>query len=75
MALYPSEKMYSVCKGAFAAGPVKEWIEAMRTTGGGAAPLHGALAAVSALPAWDGQDAKEEAVDEFSLDELMGDDL
>lgn len=75
VALYPSEKMYSTCKGAFAAGPVKEWVEAMRTTGAGAAPIHGSLASVSSITPWDGQDAKEEAVEEFSLDDIMGDDI
>ena len=67
--------MYSTCKGAFAAGPVKEWVEVMRTTGAGAAPIHGSLAPVASITPWDGQDAKEEAVDEFSLDDIMGDDI
>lgn len=35
----------------------------------------GQLAEVTDVTPWDGQDAKEEAVDEFSLDDLMNDEL
>lgn len=45
----------------------------MRTTGGGAAPIHGSkLAAVKKTTPWDGSDAAEEVFDEFSLDDIMG---
>ncbi len=35
----------------------------------------GQLAEVKDVSPWDGQDAKEEVVDEFSLDDLMNEEL
>ncbi|PNW80746.1 hypothetical protein CHLRE_07g328150v5 [Chlamydomonas reinhardtii] len=75
VAFNPSEKKYTVCKSAFELSHVKDWMETMRMGGTGAVPLHGSLATPSRLTPWDGQDAQEEAVDEFSLDDILNEEL
>ena len=42
---------------------------------GGGVPLIGDLAQVATTTAWDGKDGKIEEVEEFSLDDIMGDEL
>ncbi|KAG2442054.1 hypothetical protein HYH02_009845 [Chlamydomonas schloesseri] len=75
VAFNPADKKYTVCKSAFELAHVKDWMEAMRMGGTGAVPLHGSLATPAKLAPWDGQDAKEEAVDEFSLDDILNEEL
>lgn len=36
--------------------------------------MQGSLAKIKSVAAWDGQDAKEEVVEEFSLDDIMADE-
>ncbi|KXZ53899.1 hypothetical protein GPECTOR_6g817 [Gonium pectorale] len=70
VAFNPSDKKYTVFKSAYELKHVKDWMESMRMGGTGAVALQGSLASIQSTDPWDGQDAKQEAVDEFSLDDL-----
>ncbi|KAG2496699.1 hypothetical protein HYH03_005115 [Edaphochlamys debaryana] len=70
VAFNPADKKYTVCKSAFEFSHVKDWVESMRMGGTGAVAMQGSLAPLKAITAWDGQDAKEDLPEEFSLDEL-----
>ncbi|EFJ45579.1 hypothetical protein VOLCADRAFT_105867 [Volvox carteri f. nagariensis] len=75
VAFNPADKKYTVCKSAFELNHVKDWIEAMRMGGTGALPLQGSLASIKSITPWDGQDAKEEAADEFDLSDILNEEL
>ena len=45
-------------------------MDRIRKGGESVAPVQGSLAQAASIAPWDGQDAKEEVVEEFSLDEL-----
>lgn len=75
VAFTPTEKKFAVAKAAFEFAAIKEWIDGMRLAGAKFSAVQGQLAEVTDVTPWDGQDAKEEAVDEFSLDDLMNDEL
>jgi hypothetical protein len=62
-------------KGAVDAGQVAEFVDGIRTGSRGAVPLVGDLATIATVEPWDGKDGKIEEVEEFSLDDIMGDEL
>ncbi|GFR51819.1 hypothetical protein Agub_g14281 [Astrephomene gubernaculifera] len=70
VAFNPADKKYTICKTAFELSHLKDWMESMRMGGASAVALQGSLASISSTDPWDGQDAQEEAADEFSLDDL-----
>lgn len=62
-------------KGALEIPQMSELIDGIRTGGRGGVPLIGELAQAATISAWDGKDGKIEEVEEFSLDDIMGDEL
>lgn len=54
---------------------MSELIDGIRTGGRGAVPLIGTLAQPATLTPWDGKDGKIEEVEEFSLDDIMSEEL
>ncbi len=74
VAYNPSKGKFSVMRSAFEPAHVKEFLERLRRGYESAAPLVGTLAEVASTEPWDGEDAAEEAADEFSLDDIMAEE-
>lgn len=74
IAFKPKDKKFSVSKSAFELKHVVDFIEAIRKGGESVVSMHGSLAELKPIAPWDGKDAKVEEVEEFSLDDIMGDD-
>ena len=74
VAFRPAEKKYSVCSSAFEYAHVRDWVESLGKGGVSALALQGEAAEIKPTVAWDGKDAVEAVEDEFSLDDIMGDD-
>jgi protein disulfide-isomerase A6 len=74
IAFAPKDQRFSTLKGAFQLSATKEWVEAIRHGQVSVAKITGELAAVGSVNAWDGSDGQEVVEEEFSLDDIMGDD-
>eukprot|EP00883_Tetradesmus_obliquus_P011814 jgi/Sobl393_1/4620/SZX79247.1 len=73
VALKPADLKYSTMRSAFAGPALKEFVRNLRYEP--VAPVaNGKLAPLETTEAWDGQDAAVQVEDEFSLDDIMGDD-
>ena len=76
VALYPSKEVYVPHKGGFSLDSVRSFIENLRRGFEKATRLQGRLAQVRSISPWDGSDAAVvEEEEEFSLDDIMGDDM
>ena len=64
-------------RGGYEAASIAKFVETARAGGAAAAPAGGALATDAVVAPWDGKDARvvDGAEDEFSLDEIMKDEL
>lgn len=62
-------------KGALEVPQITELLDGIRSGRRGGEPLFGELAQAATISAWDGKDVKMEEVEEFSLDDIMGDEL
>ena len=58
-------------KGTLTWEQAREFVGSIRTGARSAAKLHQDLPALGSIEAWDGQDGKVTAEDEFSLDDIM----
>lgn len=66
---------YVPYKGALDQTQLQQFIDGIRSGAARGMPLMGDLAQPAKVAAWDGQDGKIEEVEEFSLDDIMGDEL
>ena len=66
---------YVPYKGALDPSQMQEFIDGIRSGAARGVPLLGDLAQPATITAWDGKDGKVEEVEEFSLDDIMGDEL
>eukprot|EP00803_Ostreobium_quekettii_P001149 evm.model.scf_354.2 EVM.evm.TU.scf_354.2 scf_354:3633-5375(-) len=71
--LNPSKKMFSPMKFSFAYDHVVEFVNGLRH--GGSVKITGELASIKTVNAWDGTAGVVADEDEFSLDDIMGDEL
>jgi hypothetical protein len=62
-------------KGALDNTQMSEWIDGIRTGNRGGSPFLGELAKAATIKPWDGKDGKIEEVEEFSLDDIMNEEL
>lgn len=74
-ALSPKRNVYVPYKGALDPSQLQEFIDGIRSGAVRGVPLMGDLAQPASVTAWDGKDGKVEEVEEFSLDDIMGDEL
>eukprot|EP00882_Tetradesmus_deserticola_P001203 GHRQ01001301.1.p1 GENE.GHRQ01001301.1~~GHRQ01001301.1.p1 ORF type:complete len:457 (+),score=199.58 GHRQ01001301.1:162-1532(+) len=73
VALKPADLKYSTMRSAFEGPALKEFVRNLRYEP--VVPVAGGkLGSLETIEAWDGQDAAVQVEDEFSLDDIMGDD-
>jgi protein disulfide-isomerase A6 len=76
IALNPSKLKYATLKSGFAVPSLKEFIEGLRAGHERSIGIsNGALGAVETTTPWDGKDAVVEEEEEFSLDDIMKEEL
>jgi protein disulfide-isomerase A6 len=73
VAYKPKDGKFAIPKGAFDQTQIQEFIERLRKGGESVASIQGSLAPITTVQPWDGNDAKIEEVDEFSLEDLDDD--
>ncbi|KAK9811676.1 hypothetical protein WJX72_008165 [[Myrmecia] bisecta] len=74
IALSPNKMVYASLRSAFETGHIKEFINNLGKTER-VVPITDELASVQSTEPWDGKDAAVELEDEFSLEDLMKEDL
>jgi hypothetical protein len=62
-------------KGALDAKQAEEFVSGIRTGGLAGSPIRGELAQLKSIDPWDGKEAKVVEEEEFSLKDIMGDEL
>uniref|UniRef100_A0A7S0R2Q6 protein disulfide-isomerase n=1 Tax=Chlamydomonas leiostraca TaxID=1034604 RepID=A0A7S0R2Q6_9CHLO len=75
VAYKPKDHKYSVSKAAFESAHVVEFVESIRKGGEPVLAIQGSPAKVATHAPWDGKDAAVQLEDEFSLDDLMNEEL
>lgn len=74
VAFNPAKGKFSTLRVGFTAEGVREFLDAVRTGAERVEPISGSLAEAATTTPWDGQDVEVAEEEEFSLEELMGDD-
>ncbi len=73
-AFSPKKNAFAPLKSGFSFDGIESLVKDLRKGKIGVEGIHGALAQVNSVEAWDGKDGVIQVEEEFSLDELMGDD-
>lgn len=75
MALNPAKAAFAPLKGRYELDATGTFIESLRRGFEKVTPLRGKLAKAHSLTPWDGEDAIDDEEEEFSLDEILGDEM
>jgi protein disulfide-isomerase A6 len=75
VAYSPKRGVYVPMREALEEGHMQEFVQSIRTGTRGGAPVQDVLSTVQSSEAWDGKDGEIVAEEEFSLDDIMGQEL
>lgn len=75
VAFNPGKLMFANSKTAFEVDHLKDFVSAVQKGGIGVSSIYGALAEVSTIEPWDGKEPAVQVEDEFSLDDIMNEEL
>jgi protein disulfide-isomerase A6 len=75
VAYSPKRGVYVPMREALEQGHLAEFVQSIRTGARGGVPVKEVMPTIKSIEAWDGQDGKMDAEDEFSLDDIMRQEL